>query len=359
MSPMPSGLPRNILIGVLVTALSVAGASAVYVLIKSKPDLFKPRPAADYQLLEKENQELKKKYEELEQDRNNVLSQTKNLLQEKAQWSEMETQLENLKKANKSFMAQKDKLLQDNERLKAEVASVIQNFDALKQSYQEMLEKQDAIDKENTSLRTLLTQQVQSSPEFQVLDREAKRLREDNAQLGETISVMESKLKKALERIKKDQTREMSMIVQIRGQKQLLDNIQLQNTTLSKANGELNELINQAPEKIKLMAAQNRALLKETAEMHYNMAVFFTQNQKFAEAEREYVRALEFDPNNLKIHYNLGYLYAEDMNKHDKAMYHLEKYLQIDPNSKESEAIRAYIATRQTWNGGGMSRGKK
>ncbi len=213
MSPMPSGLSRNILIGLMVTALSVAGASAVYLVIKTKPDLFRPQPAADYQKLEKENQELKKKYEELELDRNNVLSQTKNLLQEKAQWSEMEVQLENLKKANKSFMAQKDRLLQDNERLKAEVAAVIQNFDALKQSYQEMLEKQDAIDKENTSLRTLLTQQVQSSPEYQVLDREAKRLREDNAQLGETISVMESKLKKALERIKKDQTREMSMIV--------------------------------------------------------------------------------------------------------------------------------------------------
>jgi tetratricopeptide (TPR) repeat protein len=359
MSPMPSGLSRNILIGLMVTALSVGGASAVYVVIKAKPDLFRPRPTADYQKLEKENQDLKKKYEELELDRNNVLSQTKNLLQEKAQWSEMEVQLENLKKANKSFMAQKDKLLQDNERLKAEVAAVIQNFDALKQSYQEMLEKQDAIDKENTSLRTLLTQQVQSSPEFQVLDREAKRLREDNAQLGETISVMESKLRKALERIKKDQTREMSMIIQIRGQKQLLDEIQLQNTTLSKTNTELNELINQAPEKIRLMAAQNKSLLKETAEMHYNMAVFFTQGQKYKEAEREYVRALEFDPNNLKIHYNLGYLYAEEMDKHDKAMYHLEKYLQIDPNSKESEAIRSYIATHQTLNGGGLSRGKK
>ncbi len=121
---------------------------------------------------------------------------------------------------------------------------------------------------------------------------------------------------------------------------------------------ELNELINQAPGRIKDMAAQNQALVKETAEMHYNMGVFFTENKKFENAEREYVRALEFDPNNLKVHYNLGYLYAEDLNKHDKAMFHLEKYLQIDPNSKESEAIRSYIATRQTWNSAG-STGKK
>ena len=64
------------------------------------------------------------------------------------------------------------------------------------------------------------------------------------------------------------------------------------------------------------------------------------------------------DPNNLKVHYNLGYLYAEDLEKHDKAMYHLEKYLQIDPNSKESETIRSYIATRQAWNAGSSS-GKK
>jgi tetratricopeptide (TPR) repeat protein len=107
------------------------------------------------------------------------------------------------------------------------------------------------------------------------------------------------------------------------------------------------------------MVAQNQALLHETAEMHYNMAVFFTENKQVAQAEREYLRALDFDPNNVKVHYNLGYLYAEEMENHDKAMFHLEKYLQIVPNSKESEAIRSYIATRQAWNSGGSIVGRR
>ena len=340
----------------IVLALTIAGTSAAYLLSKKGPS--SKALSSDMQKLRGEYDELKKKYDELETDRNNVLSQTRNLLQEKAQWQGTQEQLENLKKTNKVFMAQKEKLLAENQKLKADVAEIMQNFDGLKQSYQDLLTKQEEAEKENASLRDLLTKQVQAAPEYQLLDREAKRLREENEKLGQTINVMETKLKLALDRIKKDQERELSMIRQVRGQKQLLDELRAQNEVLTKTNQELNELINQAPGRIKDMAAQNQAMLKETAEMHYNMGVFFTENKQFPQAEREYVRALDFDPNNLKVHYNLGYLYAEELNNHDKAMYHLEKYLQIDPNSKESESIRSYIATRQAWNAGAPT-GKK
>ena len=113
----------------------------------------------------------------------------------------------------------------------------------------------------------------------------------------------------------------------------------------------LNDLINQAPDKIREMAAQNTTLLRETAEMHYNMGVFFTNNKEFARAEKEYLRALDFDPNHLKVHYNLGYLYAEDLDKQDKAVEHLQKFSQIEPSSKESEAVRSYITSLSVWNG--------
>lgn len=354
----PSSVTRSFLLGVIVLAMTVAGTSVVYLLMKQAGKSNKTL-SAESQKMESEYAELKKKYEELEADRNNVLSQTKNLLQEKAKWSEMEEQFENLKKANKAFMQQKEVLLSENQKLKSEVTSILQNFDGLKESYQDLLTKQEAADKENASLRDLLTKQVQATPEYQLLDRESKRLREENEKLGQVITSMEAKLKLALDRIKKDQERELSMIRQIRNQKQMLDAIRSQNQALSKANQELNDLIAQTPGRIKEMAAQNQALLAETAEMHYNMAVFFTENKQTAQAEREYLRALDFDPNSLKVHYNLGYLYAENMENHDKAMLHLEKYLQLAPNSKESEAIRSYIATRQTWNAGVKPSGKK
>lgn len=347
-----SSLTRSFLMGVIVLAMTIAGTSVIYLFMKQGGKSQKAL-AERSQKLEEEYAQLKKKYDDLELDRNNVLSQTRNLLQEKAKWSEMEGQFENLKKANKAFMQQKEVLLTENQKLKGEMASILQNFDGLKESYQELLAKQEAADKENASLRDLLTKQVQAAPEYQLLDRESKRLREENEKLGQVISSMEAKLKLALDRIKKDQERELSMIRQIRSQKQMLDAIRAQNAALSKANKDLNELINQAPGRIKDMAAQNQALLRETAEMHYNMAVFFTDNKQYPQAEREYLRALDFDPNNIKVHYNLGYLYAEDMENHDKAMYHLEKYLQIAPNSKESEAIRSYITTRQAWDATG------
>ncbi len=360
----PSSVARTFLMGVIIFAITIAGASLVYLLIKQagKSDKHSSnRSSKESQKLEQDFSDLKKKYGELEADRNNVLLQAKNLLQEKAKWTEAEEQLENLKKTNKIFMQQKEVLLSENQKLKAEVTSILQNFEGLKESYQDLLAKQEAADKENASLRDLLTKQVQATPEYQLLDRESKRLREENEKLGQVITSMEAKLKLALDRIKKDQVREISMIRQIRSQKQMLDAIRAQNKAISKTNKELNELISQAPGRIKDMAAQNQALLHETAEMHYNMAVFFTENKQTTQAEREYLRALEFDPNNLKVHYNLGYLYAEEMDKHDKAMFHLEKYLQLAPNSKESEAIRTYIATRQAWDSGDnvFGRGKK
>ena len=351
-----SNIARNFLLGVIVLSLTIAGTALIYLVMKQKPA--KTPSAESSQKLEQDYAELKKKYEEIETDRNNVLSQTRALLQEKAQWQGTSEQLENLKKTNKVFMAQKEKLLAENQKLKAEVTQVMQSFDGLKQSYQDLLTKQEEAEKENAQLRDLLTKQVQAAPEYQLLDRESKRLREENERFGQTLNLMEGKLKLALDRIKKDQERELSMLRQVRGQKDILDEIRSQNEVLTKTNMELNDLINQAPGRIKDMAAQNATLLKETAEMHYNMGVFFTENKKFENAEREYTRALDFDPNNLKVHYNLGYLYAEDLDKHDKAMFHLEKYLQIDPNSKESETIRSYIATRQAWNAGASS-GKK
>ena len=352
-SPLPPNNPltRNILAGVVLVSLSVAGASAVYLVVKSKGGFGTDKKAAvPAQKVQADYAGLKKRYDELESDRNNVLAQTKVLLQEKTEWDETKAQAENLRKTNKLFMTQKDKILSDNQKLKNDLATLLENFDSLKESFQELQAKEDAAEKENANLRTLLSQQVQAAPEYQVLDREAKRLREENTKLGETINLLEDRIRKALDRINKDQAREVSQVRQVREQKQALDTLRAQNGSLTQGNSELNQLINQAPDKVRQLAAQNSALVKETAEMHYNMAVFFTDNKEFERAEKEYLRALDFDPNNLKVHYNLGYLYAENLDKKDKASYHLEKYLQIDPVSKESEVVRSYLTTLSIWN---------
>ncbi len=352
---------RNILAGIVVVSLATAGTAATYLLVKHNGGLSggKSAPSGEMQKLQNDYAELKKKYEDLEVDRNNVLSQTKNLLQEKAKWDEMSVQLENLKKTNRVFMEQKEKLLNDNVRLKSEIAEFLQSFESLKESYQELLAKQETAEKENADLRRLLTEQVENTPQFQTLDREAKRLREENQKLGETINLLEERIKKALDRIKKDQIREVSLVRQVHEQKASLDQLRSQNGSLAQGNKDLNLIINQTPERVKDIAAQNQQLLKETAEMHYNMGVFFTDNKQYPQAEKEYLRALDFDPNNLKVHYNLGYLYAEDLDKQDKAVMHLEKFLQLDPDAKESEAIRAYIAERQVWNGTGATGRKR
>src|SRR5262245_44345567 len=61
--------------------------------------------------LRAETEEFKKKYEEIELDRNNILEKTRTLLEEKGKWTEAADELDALRKTNSVITGQKDKLL--------------------------------------------------------------------------------------------------------------------------------------------------------------------------------------------------------------------------------------------------------
>ena len=81
------------------------------------------------------------------------------------------------------------------------------------------------------------------------------------------------------------------------------------------------------------------------------MGVFFTQKKEYDRALTEFQRALDFDPTNAKVLYNLGYLCAEHFENHEKAVEYFKRYLQLSPSSKESEAIKSYVLVRQAYTG--------
>ncbi len=293
--------------------------------------------------------ETNQKYKALEADRDNILLQTKGLLQEKAKWSDAAEEMDALKKSNAVITGQKDKLLAEMQKSKSDLETISGHFGRLKTAYQDLLAKHGASETENGQLRQALGRKVEEAPQYVALNKETKGLRSDKGRLEATVSTLEAKLKAATDRIRKIQDRDKKFAKQIDGDRKAIAELKAEKERLTRVNGEMNKLAAEAPARFKGIAEENRRLVKETAEMHYNMGVFFLEKRNLAMAEKELKRAIDLDPNNAKAHYNLGYLYSEELDKHDLAIFHFNRFLEIRPNSKESEVVRSYLMMRKTY----------
>jgi Tfp pilus assembly protein PilF len=82
---------------------------------------------------------------------------------------------------------------------------------------------------------------------------------------------------------------------------------------------------------------------RERRDMHYNMAVVYTKEGKFREAEGEYLRALRIDPNDAAVHYNLGILYDDELNDKERAAMHYRKYLRLNPHGNDVDTVKGWL----------------
>ena len=58
-------------------------------------------------------------------------------------------------------------------------------------------------------------------------------------------------------------------------------------------NKKLAEEIRNIPKKFSEIARQNRKLIKETSEMHYNLGVFYTKNKEYDRAVAEFEKVVK------------------------------------------------------------------
>ncbi len=77
--------------------------------------------------------------------------------------------------------------------------------------------------------------------------------------------------------------------------------------------------------------------------VHEDMGTSYIRLKKYDEAIEAYVRALRFNSNNPRTHYNLGILYEYLHKDSTRAVYHLRKSLQLCSGAKEKEKIEYLI----------------
>ena len=82
---------------------------------------------------------------------------------------------------------------------------------------------------------------------------------------------------------------------------------------------------------------------KERLDMHYNLAVVFDRNKMYLDAEREYLKCLQINPEDAGVHYNLGILYDDKLNDNAKAMKHYKQFLELRPMGEDAEQVKQWM----------------
>lgn len=305
-------------------------------------------PQTSMSELEAENARLKEQMKQLEADRDNVLAQTRILLGEKSKYQESQEALGKQQKELLEAKTRGDSLTAEKAKLEQELASTVASYDNLKKEHESVTAKNENLALENEQLGLALFQRLENDPQVKRMMEDLKTERENTRKHADARKTLEAELKKSSGQLKQSAEREAKLAQELAAAKAKLELTEAERNNLLDTVREQENSLGKAPERFKTLAQENRMLIKESSEMHYNMGVFFTEKKQYDQAINEYERALEFDPDNAKVYYNLGYLYSEGFKNHEQAVYQFKEYLKLEPQSPLSEQLRSYILSRET-----------
>ncbi len=353
----------------------------------------------------KEYQELLDKYEAVKQDRDNVLIQTKRLLEEKRSTQELEDSVKKLEEEKALIKTEKEAALAENQKLKEELTGVsdkLKETDAAKVSAEEELNKaksgiivkelkqkitglqkenkekdsaskkelaelskrlkekedeiarlnNDVVKKAQEKIGSLMEEKAKSEKKIEELSKklgETEKKYEETAKQNKSIEDKFGNLQKEADKLKKDKEEAET---KIKDQKELIAKQEKGYSEAVKKNKALAQEAKNVPKKFSEIARQNKKLIKDMSKLHYNTGVFYTKHQEYRQAVAEYEKAIEIDPDDADAHFNLGYIYAEYLVDRHKAVEHFRHFLRLAGGEDEDiDWVRKYILTWETFEG--------
>ncbi|MBU0502955.1 MAG: tetratricopeptide repeat protein [Candidatus Omnitrophota bacterium] len=280
---------------------------------------------------EKKYEDLKNQNQEVVADRDNLLIQIKNLY-------EYKNKFDNKEADDRKVQIEKD-------RLQKELQARLEQSALLQQRLEELESAQAQLVQEKENLKNSLEK---IKIEYRIVPETRKKiadLQKENTDLIRRFKILEQKVK-LLDEQKLDAYAQVEIY-----RRQLNDSKKLYEGALAK-NRSLEQKIAQIPAKFAELARENKVLIKETALMHYNLGVFYTQSKEFSRATAEFEKAIELNPDDPYSHYNLGYIYAEYLGNRPKAIENFRKFLKLaKAEDKDVDWVKKYILTWQTWEG--------
>lgn len=107
--------------------------------------------------------------------------------------------------------------------------------------------------------------------------------------------------------------------------------------------GESQKKANEAAEQMMLAKRQNERMRSELASAYYNLGNMLANSGQYRSALTEYKKSLKLNPNDAWAHYNSAIIYDYYLNKHEKALLHYKKYLNLEPAEKELNKVRERV----------------
>lgn len=286
----------------------------------------------DESILKEKNAQLFKEGEAMKVDRENLMAQIKALLQERSKANELVISLEKVNNdlavlAKEKQELQDSSLNQKNEigRLQAAQKDLIAKWDTLKTSCEksEMIVKNKELNRKAGDLQKSNTAIESSLKRKEV---ELDQLKQQKTKLDAQDSVLKIQLKDC----------QQGLAEAVRKNKKLWDEMQ------------------NAPKKFAELARQNKLLIAQTTDMHYNLGIFYSKNKEYNRAAVEFEKVVEIDPNHAYAHFNLGYIYAEYLVNRQKAAKHFRHYLGLAKgDDKDLDWVKKYLLTWEAYDGKG------
>jgi chromosome segregation ATPase len=302
------------------------------------------------------NQQLTSRLEEIQKQNSQMIETCRDIDSDK---ENLMLQSERLRRENEEFRAAKEAY----DGLLEEKNALLQAKAALEKHITELQEQSAAMEtraQDNIAEKTELQQKLEEATERQrpYLNRIKDEYQDKLSKISELLRQKEDENKalagdlketrKAAEVLERDKFKWEQQASLLQGK---LDELNSQFKELQKENIALAEESRTFPRRFAELARQNERLIKETADMHYNLGVFYVKNKEHKRAVHEFEKVLDLKPKDAQAIYNLGYIYAQHLVDRPRAIRYFEDYLSYAPDARDADWVRKYLLTWQTWYG--------
>ncbi len=302
----------------------------------------------DYGQLEKKYEALLKEKEHIQRDRDNILEQIRILLKEKETYQNAKMSIEKFKEENNAL----------GEEIKA---ANVDNISLSREITKRKIEREKILTEKEEEVKLLqksiasFKKQMDKGARSKIL----KKLKKEIASLKKEKKDLSRFLKQSERQIGNSKKREKKLNDLLIDTESGLDKLQDEFAQLQEVykalfleNKGLRKDLAEVPKKFAKMAYENQKLIKQTATLHYNTGVFYFLHKEYKLAIQEFIKALEVYPDDANTHYNLGFIYAENLVDKPKAIKHFKEYLRITKGLDEyADKAKQYILVWETYRG--------
>ena len=237
----------------------------------------------------------------------------------------------------------------ESNAMRAELDPLKQKYEDLQVSYSTSLQDRTRLERELAQ-----SQKTQDrTPTDKEKDWQQKLAKEQSVRKQQRLIHRKDQaaIKQAQDELKAMQLRQQQITAKLNELKAKYDQLNEHHAQLLAENTSMKRQSKNVPSDVARLAQQHERLVRETADMHYNMGVLFSKNKQYYQAVAEFRKVIELRPDDADAHYNLGVIYAEHLPDRAKAVNFCRQYLASNPKGADASWAKQYIATWQAWEG--------